>query len=97
MAFGSPREKRRSRGTPVLRLIENLRLAKAPTTEAMALDILGNCCWVHAGGGFAEILAIQSVKCRKDKDVSVQAQLSSGASLKEPRRQTAGSQPWPLH
>lgn len=36
-------EKRRSRGTPVLRLIENFRLAKAPTTEAMALDMVDSC------------------------------------------------------
>lgn len=46
VALGSPRENRRSRGTPVLRLIENFRLAKAPTTEAIAFDMLGSCCCV---------------------------------------------------
>lgn len=44
VALGSPIEKRRSRGTPVLRLIENFRLAKAPTTEAIALDMMDGCC-----------------------------------------------------
>lgn len=43
VALGSPTENRRSRGTPVLRLIENFRLAKAPTTEAIALDMLNSC------------------------------------------------------
>jgi hypothetical protein len=68
----------------VLRLIENFRLAKAPTTEAMALDMLDSCCCGCADGGFAEILAIQVVKCRKNEDVSVQTQQSQGGRFVEP-------------
>lgn len=30
----------------MLRLIENFLLAKAPTTEAIAFDMLGSCCCV---------------------------------------------------
>lgn len=86
VALGSPIEKRRSRGTPVLRLIENFRLAKAPTTEAMALDMLDSCCcwcccWVTrmvVGRDFGDSGRRQSGKKYRRQHPTKQSQ---GASL----------------
>lgn len=49
-ALGSPTEKRRMRGWPVLRLMENLRFTNAPTW-LMALDMVGNLVVVEIDGG----------------------------------------------